>query len=408
MNPSIRRRQFLASAAVATLARPAVLHGAAMPDVPTITLPGEIVLPLGRSGDGKVALRITASNPPPDFNPLGASAEELARFGLPARPRGQGVALAGWEALMRRLRFAHINLISAAPPPPPPPAPPIAGAVAGAFPHAFSLHLGGDTLQSSGSNNWCGALVRSVLPNRFKGVTGTWTVPGIDSRPPAGVSPRRQCRVSQWIGLDGSDPNSRSLPQIGTLRTLHGPHDDLKMWWQWWIADTPGQAPVTIAGLNLAEGDKVTAKLAVSAPTAVDFIVMVERAAGRPIQFVNFNVAAAITETGSFTGGLAVEGRVAEWVVERPLSVARRHGRRSARLYPLPVFTDPVTFSGCRAVMDDGTTLDLDRARLLRIADWEDVSTRGNEFPLHGQMVCQVGSKTTDGFEVRYTGPQPL
>jgi hypothetical protein len=75
----------------------------------------------------------------------------------------------------------------------------------------------------------------------------------------------------------------------------------------------------------------------------------------------------------------------------------RRHGRREARLYPMPVIT-PVTFSGCRATMSNGEDLDLHRAPLLRIQDWD-------EFLPLGQRICEVEDKTDDGFVAKYIGP---
>ena len=222
------------------------------------------------------------------------------------------------------------------------------------------------------SPSWSGAFVRTAQPGRIRAVQGAWTVPQAWV-PPGGEG---DFRSSQWLGLDGCDAASWTMPQLGTMRAF-GARDgaEHRLWWQWWIKGARLDLPHQILGIPVVQGTRVEA--AISVPPLpkgqpwrqVTFRLLVTEPAPadpRPILLM-FSVKMDAPRRLPVPANLGVEGRIAEWIVERP----RRYvERQSGWLYRLPGFA-PVTFEGCAAQTDLGAGLALDRARLLRIVDWD-------------------------------------
>lgn len=391
--PLGRRGLLLVGGAAAALARPGAVRAqsaeaASGPPTVGIAPLGETVIQ-AQGGSGLLRLSVEMPRPPESLET--APPALLEAWGLPPRPQAGTPQRATWREALRELRFAVAR---------PVPVP------VGAAPS-----LGGPQPRpvAAGSWNWCGMHVRAPQPKRLVAVEGSWAIPD-GSAGNAGSG----ARGSQWIGLDGLDPGSWSLPQMGTARRFRGPgQGETTLWWQWWIRNGEVQDGIDIRGLPLAPGDRVNLRVAALGPRRVRFHALVEPRAGGPATVVAFAVtlsvenarqAAAAAAAGTHARvprSLGVEGRTAVWVVERPRRPLRLPGE--PWLYTLPR-SEPVRFSGCRAVLDDRSVLDLRRAGALRITDWSD-----RERP--GRTVAYVADGPGAGgdahsFEVRFGSPR--
>ena len=127
-----------------------------------------------------------------------------------------------------------------------------------------------------------------------------------------------------------------------------------------------------------------------------------------PPVFLAFDVTLDPRVTGGREFTMKVEGRVAEWVIERPMRpndvMRAERGKPDEWLYELPAF-DSVTFEACRTWLEDGTAgPDLSRARALRITDW---TARVDP----GRTVARVEPRTpatlpASRVTIAYTGPR--
>src|SRR6202035_5621548 len=73
------------------------------------------------------------------------------------------------------------------------------------------------------SNNWSGAAVRNNPDEAYVLLQGSWIVPRPYPPPPSasgGNWLQGDYTSSSWIGLDGFDPGSLSLPQIGIAHSV--------------------------------------------------------------------------------------------------------------------------------------------------------------------------------------------
>lgn len=291
--------------------------------------------------------------PPPPEALETASPDLLAAWELPPRPPAGTAAHRAWLAALRPLRFARLPVL-----------PPVGAGVPGAGPVSLA------------SWNWSGATLRAPAGERFAAVEGSWTLPA--ARPPRGEHPRgAQARCSQWIGLDGLDPGSWSLPQIGSLQRFGEFPDGQSLWWQWWIRRGTLQRGFPIDGIEVAPGDRIAARITVLGPRQVRFRLRVDPVRGAPtllvftVTLTIYDVAPGRTELPKTFG---VEGRTAAWVVERPRASAPTPHAPS--LYRLP-HLDTVHFTDCAAVLESGERMDLRRAGALHIVDWDDPARPG-------------------------------
>jgi len=389
----IGRREVLAGLTVAPLLRPALVLAQGVREEPLVVmLPERIEVPLAEQR-GRYELRLEA--PLSGLSVFDASPEQLAALGLPPRPDRDSPGFASWQADSAQWRVARIQFGEADEQPQPyEPAP----AAALRQRAAQLAPPAGRPPISSASDNWAGAFIRSVEPLRFREVGGRWTIPA--AWLPAGATNAREFRTSQWIGFDGADPRSRSLPQVGS-QWRHRTNGTVqrRLWWQWWIRGAEIQEVHPIGGLQMMPGDEIEAKLTWVGPRTVSYLITRRRLAA--LSIVPFTVTANPV-SGTFPDPedaarvLEVEGRVAEWMVERPRRLRKR--KKQDWLYRLPAF-DTVVFSDCYAVANDSAALrrDLGRARLVRITDWDDAATPG-------LTVARVWNLQANGFEVRYEG----
>src|SRR3954447_5247853 len=163
---------------------------------------------------------------PPSFDLRTASDEQLAEFYLPPRPdpaREPGAYELWIKAMSGPLQWPDLGDRS--------PADLLMRASMGA-----SLQAG----VQEASSNWSGAIARTFDASRIRSIYGLWQVPD-PKLAPHGAGP--VFASSAWIGLDGHDPASRSLPQLGSGHWLdRSSGTDVKtvfLWWEWFIRDWP-------------------------------------------------------------------------------------------------------------------------------------------------------------------------
>jgi Peptidase A4 family len=302
--------------------------------------------------------------PPPGFDPLTESDERLEEFFLPPRPDTDRApqARASWEEAMRgphiwpKLEnpenlvdelFEAVDLRSH---------PRLAGPAHSGFEQA--------------SANWSGAYVRPPDFSKAVGVHGAWTVPGPAA--PGGIP--GDYVSSTWIGLDGHDPASRSLPQLGTWQSVSRTEggqttQDIHAWWQWYVRGAATNGSVTIKPFPVSPGDVVFAIVRKLTDTSVHFYLH-NRTGGNSFPFLfEGAVAAGVFAPPGVLNPLTVrvEGRTAEWILERPAHL------EDPLLYQLPDYGG-AAFVRCIAETDSTALLqevDLERARLMRMVDWE-------------------------------------
>ena len=177
---------------------------------------------------------------------------------------------------------------------------------------------------------------------------------------------------SAWIGLDGHDPASRSMPQIGTAQwvTLDGAGGtvpDLYAWWQWWVRDAPQNGHIAIRGVPVAVGNLIYAQVqAIDDVTVSMLIVNLSSNAAFPFWF-DIETPTQPMIIGPNPRPAHVEGRTAEWIIERPQHLD------SSAFYQLSNYGQTV-FDDCNGMFRSSQQMadtDLSRARLVRMTVWD-------------------------------------
>jgi hypothetical protein len=314
------------------------------------------------------------SHPPPDFDPLAPGAD-LARYFLPPRPdrRHTPLAYASWvEALAPRPQF-----------PPKAPSIGVQQIAAAARPQP------NQTITQESSRNWSGASVRSGAGDAVSLVQGRWTVPG--SGVPQGDLPAVS---SIWVGLDGHDPATRIMPQIGTMQAAIQGEDCWQSiafpWWQIWLRGDAGSFLRTIP-LMVGVGDSVYAQVQALGRTVVSFLIRNETAntAWAGYYFLDPECRGARP---------LLERRTAEWVVERPFF--RFTDNQPLMLLPFAAYGE-TAFAACNAAAERNGAMrefQLDRADLIRMNLWDDAQHRGH-------LASLPARQGDDGLLMRYVAP---
>lgn len=298
---------------------------------------------------------IRTNFPDPSFDPLRACASALKAHFLPPRPdQRHSRAFQNWEgAMATRPRF------------PPNVKPRIL------FGNDIQIVTHSNRTQTqSSSKNWSGGVVRSWNRDRVVLVQGRWIVP--DTPVP------RQGEVfasSVWVGLDGHDPASRVMPQIGvgyiglSLPSLP-PFQYLVAWWQVWRRDNVWQVAIPIP---VSRNDRFYGQVQAIDDLTISFYLKNETE--------NFAYAAYYYMEDDYTGLdlIPLECRTAEWIVERP-QIPDPTGR-----YPVAVpLSDYVetAFTDCNAATaaanGNWSESQLQRANLIRMNVWNDPTRWGN------------------------------
>jgi len=291
-----------------------------------------MVWPAGQTADERLA-DIRASNRqlviPPNFDPLAADDQTLARIGLPPRPN---------RDTERELHDFWMEMFS----------PPLTFEDVQfdlALPRAYYTRgSGGSTAVRSrheSSLNWSGAYIAPRDGRKFVQVVGSWKVPTV-SVPPGG-NPGAEYGSSTWIGLDGQrEYIDSTLPQIGTgqfFNLMGLPGTTYESWVQWWP-----NCPFTV-GMPVKAGDKILAWLYVITPTEVVMIIKNQDAGGPAYPWVAFSPTVIKSPQYPTPIKARVSGATAEWVMERPAIPM------STVLFNLPQYT-PVTFTSCLAATE--------------------------------------------------------
>jgi len=274
----------------------------------------------------------TPPKPPRTFNPLKASAEELLKYALPRKPpRANQAAYKIWKLIVetavsqgRRVRSGGYGFVTASDYG--------IGSPQANFPGA-----------QESSKNWSGIVARSVEAPSFTQVYGVWQMPVISA--PLGVG-KRSYRCSTWIGLDGHDPTSPAMPQIGvTMKVDTGigsPGPTYEAWVQWWSRMFSAEyklPPQVIQGFTINKGDVIACVIDVKDPWNVNVTIANQTTNTSKSQPLSGIVTLPPPlQTISIPLG-PVSGTTAEWIAERPALI-----KKPKALFQLPVF-DTVTFS---------------------------------------------------------------
>lgn len=169
--------------------------------------------------------------------------------------------------------------------------------------------------------------------------------------------------------MDGYEPSSPSLPQIGTAQEFivdgNRVTERVYAWIQWWVRDQDlyeAKGPEEFLNIRICPGDVVSCELVVIGPKLV-------------IGRIKNESTGCYTSTPYYPKGdgvehVAVEGLSASWVVERPTH------KNSDELFKLPNYRSAV-FYGCVAATDRDTESrpseqQLEDAELVEMVDFED------------------------------------
>jgi hypothetical protein len=299
--------------------------------------------------------------PPPGFDPRNASPQDLDKFFLPPRPDSVRAphAFANWyRAMSPPLIFPDnqqdLRELFAL----------------GPF-RSRHREQGTSSLSEESSRNWSGGYVRPRNFDKMALVQGSWTAPQPAAPPGAGDGTYAS---SVWVGLDGHDPASRSMPQIGTGQYVNLAQgiatNTVFAWWQWWQWGDLSTIQMPILSVPVNAGDTIYAQVhAVGINTAQFFIKNVSTGDCFPFAFVP----QAPPPIGINAIAPRIEGRTAEWIVERPTKPGTNQRFTLANYHQ-------ATFWDCNAATDGGSGLQefqFQREVLIRMNDWDDLTQPG-------------------------------
>lgn len=305
--------------------------------------------------------------PAPPFDPSDRTTvtdEFLRRYCLPPRPT-TSQAYANWLCALTDCTFPAGPLT--------PDQEELAATLARIKPRSFPAR---EASQET-SRNWSGAYVR---PRPHEGdlllVQGWWRMPKMPLNDPPD---RIAFTYSMWAGLDGHDPTSKLMPQVGVgyriLRIPIVPESSVTVtvkasffWYQWWDKFFPEQWQQPVVFIALNEGDLIYAQVAVLGVNKVSFFIK-NQSTGQA--FTLYSSAPTVSRAGKPRPvPPTIERRTAEWILERP---------------HLPDFKDyevklgrygQADFSNCIAVTRTADGQDhefaLEHARTMRMVDWND------------------------------------
>jgi hypothetical protein len=227
----------------------------------------------------------TYSTPPAKFNPLKATARELARYGFPRRPNSETEL--ELTALFKKAYSRPIRPIRAKIE--------IDQVLLNA-PRRRAVRVQDGRFAPAG---WGGVIAQTSAfgfnpPEPAVMVYGEWSVPTMQ---PDFDNPKTPMTVGFWVGLDGSLNNQ--VLQAGTAATVTGESIDYWAWFEWFPAP-----PVRISNFPISPGDLVTVLVCAMQPMQ-GFASMLNRTTG------------ATTSVGfPAPPGFTSQGTTAEWIAE--------------------------------------------------------------------------------------------
>jgi hypothetical protein len=303
------------------------------------------------------------------FDPLTATDAQLLEHYFPPRPDPlrTPIAHASWAQAMESRPFCQ-----GAPAPP------------GAFgQNVVVLMRGLRTKSQESSRNWSGAFVRPRTFDSMALVQGRWTVPDT----PRLMRGQPDFASSVWIGLDGHDPASRVMPQIGTGQLARvfpqtpnqpeTPVDAQVAWWQLWTRGGRNlwQVPIPIP---VERRDSIYAQIHAFDDMRLSFFIKNET---KNVAYASHYYFQDDYTSDAVDPALRpLERRTAEWIVERPLSPDRLGPEAKPIALALAKY-GTTTFTDCNAATaaPDGTLQEfqLQRAGLIRMNVWDEPGHRG-------------------------------
>ena len=256
----------------------------------SVSRPAKPVIPESLTRKG---FRIRPFGPlPAGFDPMTATARQLAAQRLPQRPDAakEPKLRALWDRVMSRTglwitpEFEHREHISHGP----------ARRPRG---RATRAALDRPAIANATSTNWSGAVQFSPARKPYRFVGGQWTVPSPNTKTDGGYW------ASEWVGIDGW--NSSDVLQAGTETQITKiwfiTSRQVYTWWEWFPA-----GEVRISNLPVAAGDLMYCLICADSTThATVYYSNQSEGVG-----TRFDITAPSKTT--------LIGNVAEWIVERP------------------------------------------------------------------------------------------
>jgi len=216
---------------------------------------------------------------------------------------------------------------------------------------ALSISVLSAVTRTIGSGNWSGYFIQG---GPFTSVTGTFSVPNIDSGTPTGD------HLAEWVGIDGV--NSSSLIQAGVNELINPSNPNLVVLNAWWEILPSTEVPIDSVVVRV--GDEVTVTIGQISGTEWAITLTDDTNGG------------SFTTDQTYTGPRAS----AEWILEAPES--------SGVTTPLAPYSPALTFSGLRFVGSE-TMLN------------EDVMVQA------GVQVSTPSALTANGFTIAYGNMAP-
>jgi peptidase A4-like protein len=229
---------------------------------------------------------------PDGFDPMKATARQLAAYRLPRRPDAEREPRlrALWDRTMSRTKlwitpeFEHHENITHGP-------------ARGADRRAVTARLGSPGISNATSNNWSGAANFSPASKPYSFVGGQWTVPSPNTTADGSYY------ASEWVGIDGW--NSSDVLQAGTetliTKVWFITLKQVYTWWEWFPA-----GEVKITNLPVEAGDVMYCLICADTTTHAT------------VYFSNQSQGVSTGFEITPPSGTTLTGNVAEWIVERP------------------------------------------------------------------------------------------
>jgi hypothetical protein len=299
--------------------------------------------------------------PPAGFDPLTASQDELAKFGIVPRPdrKSDPVSFRHWLRIFAPpMTFVAPKLREER-------------AMFRLNPSTPKKHTAAVISASryDTSRNWSGAYVVPTDDTMFVLVAGLWAIPDVTLPPAEFQQPgATQYVCSTWVGLDGQRKYlNSSLPQAGTMQFLTLPNNgppqaSAVAFFEWWDQEDGGTF-LQLNGLPVHPGDVMLGAVwAKDKTTAIAYL--------RNLTTGTMAIVGATAPVVQLSGNppveLTISGATAEWILERPTEP------HTTTLHPFPAYSTTTFSCWAGAAPTAGPPQiwhDLQRARFIRLFD---------------------------------------
>jgi hypothetical protein len=260
--------------------------------------------------------KIKTFSPPRGFDPLTASAQDLAQAGFPPRPTDTAL-LARYQRFFNQTKgkFQYVEPTFRVDP-------------------TKSTRVNKGSRMGAGTetyDNWSGGVVYAPSGQSFKWVQGDWIVPNVY---PTAQNTWQYC--ANWIGLDGD--GSGDVCQAGMICAVFESGSSITRsiypWHEWYPSSW-----VEITNLAISPGDLVT------------MLICSTQGAGSTTAMIYFgNHTSGVSTSYEITApsGTKLAGNSAEWIVETPVV--------NGVLTDMPDYGQ-VFFSTCEAYLVNGSVV---------------------------------------------------